>query len=326
MPDITILTPFRNASDYIVETAGSIFDQSFQDWEWILINDHSEENEEKLLKPYMDDPRVKLVRNAGKGIRDALVTGFQIVEGTFVTRMDADDIMPPNKLAIFLKELNDPEVDVVTGKVQYFSEHGQISSGYKKYEDWLNDQVDRQDFFTEIYRECTLSSGNWMIRTEVLRGCGGFDGLVYPEDYDLLFRWYQNNLKIKGVDQLTHHWREHPMRTSRNSEDYSQERFFELKIKRFIKCDLENIPLILNGTGTKGRLTAKILLEEKIPFKWVSVQPEKFKAGVYGKSIERHDAIQYLGPIHVLNATSIENELVKELYRDKNEVRKVVML
>lgn len=326
MPAISILTPFRNSSDFIIVTADSIFNQSYQDWEWILINDHSQQKEEELLKSYLEDPRVKLVHNTGKGIRDALVAGFEITEGTYVTRMDADDIMPPNKLSVFLHELKDTDVDIVTGKVQYFSDSGAISPGYLKYEKWLNSRIECQDFYAEIYRECTLSSGNWMMRSDLLKECGGFEGLVYPEDYDLLFRWYSNSCKIKGIDEVTHLWREHPLRTSRNSKDYSQERFFDLKIRRLADLDLTDDPLVLNGTGAKGRLTAKILLEKGIPFVWVSIEPEKFRAGVYGVSIVGINDIIGGVDLQILNAAAIDEKDVMNLYLKMNSVARVINL
>jgi glycosyltransferase involved in cell wall biosynthesis len=326
MPTISILTPFRNASGFIRETAASIFQQSFQDWEWILINDHSEEEEENHLEDYLNDPRVKLISANGKGITDALITGFAMAAGEFVTRMDADDIMPEQKLKSFIDQFRNNGVDIITGKVQYFSANGEISPGYKNYEAWLNERVVLQDFYQEIYRECTLASGNWMMRTDCLRQIGGFTGLVYPEDYDLLFRWYENDLKIHGIDEVTHLWREHPARTSRTSKDYSQERFFDLKIRCFIEQDMKDGPLILNGTGAKGRLTAKILIEKDIPFHWVSVEPEKFGAGVYGMKIYGSSEIRDLHSIQILNATSIGTSEVMKLYEWGNEISRVIEL
>lgn len=326
MPKISILTPFRNAEAFIEETASSIFKQTHANWEWILINDHSEQNEISLLQEYLTDPRVQVISNKGKGITDALISGFSLTKGDYVTRMDADDVMPENKLQILLENLLSQEADIVTGKVNYFSSDGQISPGYQKYEKWLNERVDQQDFYREIYRECTLASGNWLMKREVLNECGGFEGLVYPEDYDLLFRWYENNLKIFGIQEVTHLWREHPLRTSKNSDDYGQRSFFDLKVNRFVQHDLEELPLVLNGTGTKGRLAAAILLERGISFDWVSVEPEKFKGGVYGKTIIGSDVISYEEPIQILNASSIKNEDVETLYADRNKVKRIVML
>jgi glycosyltransferase involved in cell wall biosynthesis len=234
MPRISILTPYRNAEKYILETAESIFAQTNSNWEWVLINDHSSENEEEVLKPFLKDTRLKLLRNKGTGIIDALVTGLDHSSGKYVTRMDADDIMPQHKLDLFLQELNSSGTEVVTGKVRYFSENGIISQGYVAYENWLNERIDQGDFYDQIYRECTLSSANWMMTRDNLLNCGGFLSLNYPEDYDLLFRWYKQGYKLKGIDEVTHLWREHPERTSKNSENYSQDRFFNLKLNRFL--------------------------------------------------------------------------------------------
>jgi hypothetical protein len=143
--------------------------------------------------------------------------------------MDADDIMPANKLLHFVQALQTEETDIVTGKVRYFATNGEVSPGYLSYEEWLNTRVDQSDFYDQIYRECTVSSANWLMRKVDLLNCGGFQGLNYPEDYDLLFRWYQHGFKIKGLDEVTHLWREHPERTSRNSADYAQDRFFRTK-------------------------------------------------------------------------------------------------
>ena len=326
MAKISIITPFRNAESYILETAKSIFKQNYTNWEWILINDHSLENEESILFPYLKDERVRIIHNKGKGITNALVSGLEIATGEFVTRMDADDIMPEFKLRLFYEQLLDQENDIVTGKVKYFSQDGIVSQGYQKYEEWLNDRVDSQDFYQDIYRECSVASGNWMMKTGLLKKCGGFEGLSYPEDYDLLFRWYENNLKIFGINEVTHLWREHPLRTSKTSKDYDQKSFFSLKINRFLKYDHKDKALILNGTGTKGKLTAKILISNNIQFQWVSIEPEKFRSGIYGKIIFGVNEIYTTNEVHILNVSTVQKKEVANLYLKNNSELKVFTL
>ena len=102
---ISILTPYRNASNYILETGLSILAQSHTNWEWILVNDHSIENESEVIAGLLNDPRISLVENDGKGIIDALCTGFAQANGEYITRMDADDVMPDFKLEQMLQTL-----------------------------------------------------------------------------------------------------------------------------------------------------------------------------------------------------------------------------
>ncbi|MNU69971.1 UDP-Glc:alpha-D-GlcNAc-diphosphoundecaprenol beta-1,3-glucosyltransferase WfgD [compost metagenome] len=313
---ISILTPYRNAEKYIRETALSIFEQTHTNWEWILVNDHSAENELTEIADLLDDPRIKLLENKGKGIVTALCTAFEQANGKYITRMDADDVMPDFKLTEFLRVLKNKENQIVTGKVKYFSQTESISPGYLSYEKWLNERVDENDFYGQIYRECSLSSGNWMMRKSDLEKCGGFTDLKYPEDYDLLFRWYESGFTIKGLDLVTHLWRDHEQRTSKTSEDYQQKAFFSLKINRFVALDWDSTQqLIVNGTGQKGRLTAKILLERNVPFTWISHEPEKFGNGIFGHPIVGLDNIPVCDQTQILNTTLIDEMELRKFYQ-----------
>lgn len=313
---ISILTPYRNAEKYIRETALSVLGQTHSDWEWILVNDHSTENELEALADLISDPRIKLQENRGKGIVDALCTAFEQAHGIFITRMDADDVMPDFKLASMLQVFgNDQSIQVVTGKATYFSPNQEISAGYLAYEKWLNNRVDLHDFYEQIYRECTVASGNWLMRKSDLERCGGFAGLNYPEDYDLLFRWYEFGYVIRGLDLVTHRWRDHELRTSKTSEQYQQKAFFSLKINRFVELDWDsNQQLIVNGTGQKGRLTARVLIEKNVPFVWVSHEPEKFPMGIYGHSLVALNALPQCDSAQILNTTLISELELEKLY------------
>lgn len=324
MHKISIITPFKNTVKYIVQTAESIFAQTHSNWEWILINDHSTQNEEEQLNSYLKDNRVKLITNKGVGIVDALNTGMSLVSGDFVTRMDADDIMPANKLELLLATLLDSNADLATGKVQYFTENKSISEGYQKYENWLNERVELFDFDAHIYRECSVASANWLIKTNTLRQCGAFKELEYPEDYDLMFRFYQHQLEITATTELTHLWRDHSERTSKNSEEYNQKHFFALKVKRFVELESIKIPLVLNGTGQKGRLVAKVLLDNNVAFDWVSHEAHKFPNGIFEHPIQSVLDINYGVQILILNTTLIKDDSIKALYSDFNIVEKIV--
>ncbi|TSJ42358.1 glycosyltransferase family 2 protein [Fluviicola chungangensis] len=316
---VSILTPYRNAEKYIRETACAVLKQSHTDWEWILVNDHSAENELEAITDLVNDPRIILLENKGKGIIDALCTAMASAGGEYITRMDADDVMPDFKLKAFLQSLQTSKEQIVTGKVHYFSTERIISPGYLAYEKWLNNRVDQQDFYEHIYRECSLASGNWMMLKTDLEKCGGFVDLCYPEDYDLLFRWYEAGYTIKGLDLITHWWRDHDLRTSKTSVHYQQKAFFSLKIDRFVKLDWNpEHQLIVNGTGQKGRLTAKMLMENEVPFAWVSHEPEKFPKGIFGHPILGIDEIPDKNRAQILNTTLLAEEVLRGFYATKS--------
>src|SRR5690606_4549742 len=144
---VSIIMPLKNASQWVEETIQSILKQTHEDWELIVVDDHSEDHSIEIVSNYVhQDNRIQLFKNASKGIIPALQLAFEKASGTYITRMDADDIMPVNRLKLMVEQLqNLPDKAIVTGKVKYFSDTA-VSPGYLKYEQWLNERVEQQDF------------------------------------------------------------------------------------------------------------------------------------------------------------------------------------
>lgn len=286
---ISIIMPVFNAEKWISDTISSILAQSFSDWELICIDDFSADESAKMIASYQDiDPRIRLISNTKKGIIPALQLGLNISKGEFVTRMDADDLMPPNRLQMMHDALlNSAPKTIVTGKVEYFSEDS-VSEGYVRYQSWLNERVANNDHFDHIYRECVIASPNWLTRTEELRAFNIFDNLQYPEDYDMVFHWKAHQFSITSLNEVTLLWREHPERTSRNSEVYDQKSFFDLKLSWFLKLHSTNAPIGILGAGTKGKITAEFFIEKGIPFNWYDFNSQKYPAPLLGQSIHSY--------------------------------------
>lgn len=261
--------PAKNAEPFISECIESIIQQTFKNWELIVVDDFSSDLTEKIILEFVKiDVRIRYVKNKKNGIIPALETAFELSQGQYVTRMDADDVMPIDKLELFLKEIQKHPNSIITGKVNYFSNDG-VSEGYLRYENWLNSLAKTEDFYSAIYRECIIASPNWMVERSCFEKHFRFSDLKYPEDYDMVFKWYQNNLSIVAINKVTHLWREHNARTSRNHEAYQQESFFKLKTNYFVDIELKDKQKIqLIGAGVKGKLVAEIARNREVNFDW----------------------------------------------------------
>jgi glycosyltransferase involved in cell wall biosynthesis len=260
---ISILMPVKNADPWLEECLLSIHNQSFSDWELIAVNDHSKDKSLAILNDFKSrDERIIILDNPGNGIVDALNTALNESSGKYITRMDADDVMPVNKLRLFYEAIQVDPNAIVTGKVKYFAKNA-ISNGYLEYEQWLNERCDEGDHWKWIYRECVIASANWLApRNAVI-----FDEGIYPEDYHMVLKWYAQQQKIITVNELTHHWREHPKRTSRNSKHYQQEAFFELKMRHFLDTDRDSSrPLMVMGKNQKAKLIQRFLKKRNIEY------------------------------------------------------------
>lgn len=281
-PTVSILMSAYNAERFVESCIQSIVAQDFLEWELIIVDDFSTDNTLEVLKEFeQQDYRIHILRNTTKGIIPALALAFSACKGEYISRMDADDIMPVSKLSNLYKIAKQNTKTIATGRVQYFAE-SLVSEGYIRYQNWLNDVLNDNTFNQNIYRECIVASPNWMVHRSCFDNEIKFAELNYPEDYDLVFRWYQKGFKFSGTSNLTHLWREHPQRTSRNSKIYQQESFFRLKTNYFIKQELKSTEKIqLIGIGKKGKLVATILQENSIPFEWFEYQKEEEMNGVF---------------------------------------------
>ena len=279
--------PLKNAEKWVTETVRSIQDQSYDYWELLIINDQSEDSSAKIIEKMVQlDQRIQLIENSSSGIIPALQLGLKHSTGDFITRMDADDRMAENRLQIMVDALiSSDSKSIVTGKVEYFSEN-EVSEGYLKYQDWLNDRIHFQDHFQHIYRECVVASPNWMARRNELLEDHVFTNLHYPEDYDMCFRWMQLGYTIKSISETTLLWREHPERTSRNSKIYDQQSFFELKVSWF----MNNYPHISSvgivGIGQKGKLLAQLFEKAKFHFQLYDLNASNMNQKIEGKTVQ----------------------------------------
>ena len=286
-PLVSIIMPLKNAEKWITETVLSIQDQSYEHWELLIINDQSEDSSIEIIEKMMQlDQRIQLIENSSSGIIPALQLGLKHSTGDFITRMDADDRMAENRLQIMVDALiSSDSKSIVTGKVEYFSEN-EVSEGYLKYQDWLNDRIHFQDHFQHIYRECVVASPNWMARRNELLEDHVFTNLHYPEDYDMCFRWMQLGYTIKSISETTLLWREHPERTSRNSKIYDQQSFFELKVSWF----MNNYPHISSvgivGIGQKGKLLAQLFEKAKFHFQLYDLNASNMNQKIEGKTVQ----------------------------------------
>lgn len=279
--------PFKNTAPFLDECLSSIVNQSYSNWELLAVNDHSTDNSYELVNGYAaKDKRVKVFHNDGNGIIDALRKAYQQSSGDYITRMDSDDLMTKEKLTIMLGQLKSHgEGNVALGLVQYFSAYP-LGDGFRKYEEWLNRLTLTGDNFKELYKECVIASPCWMVTRSDFEKAGAFNHDIYPEDYDLTFRFYEAGLNCLPGSEVLHMWRDYSTRTSRTDENYAYNVFLEIKVYYFLKLNHNREKnLVIWGAGKKGKLVADLLMKEGIPFRWICDNPKKIGKKIYDQEL-----------------------------------------
>ena len=97
---LSIITPMYNYEKYIGQTIESVLNQTYKNWEMLIVDDCSNDNSPNIVKEYVQiDNRIKYIRvNKNKGVSNARNTGLQQARGRFIAFLDSDDIWNNSKL------------------------------------------------------------------------------------------------------------------------------------------------------------------------------------------------------------------------------------
>ncbi|MBF2003421.1 MAG: glycosyltransferase, partial [Synechococcales cyanobacterium M58_A2018_015] len=99
-PLVSVLMPVYNAERFLAQAVESILTQSFVDFEFLITNDGSRDRSLQILAAYAArDSRIRLLNRENKGVIYTLNEMLDRARGTFIARMDADDIAKPDRLA-----------------------------------------------------------------------------------------------------------------------------------------------------------------------------------------------------------------------------------
>lgn len=183
---VSVVMPVRNGGGYLQSAVDSILLQSHANLELIIVDDHSDDGAVDNLE--RSDSRVNLLTSAGSGVVSALNEGFKHSRGSFITRMDADDLAVQQRLQVQLDYFQqNPDVDIVSCCVEFFSS-GTILSGLKRYQKWLNSVRSRHEIHQQIFIESPMPNPGAAFRRPALEQLGSYREMPWPEDYDLYLR------------------------------------------------------------------------------------------------------------------------------------------
>jgi len=183
MPTVSVIIPVYEGEKTIKDTIQSVLNQTFSDFELIVINDGSEDSTLKIVSN-VQDPRVKVFSYPNAGLSASRNRGIALASGEYITFIDADDLWTPDKLEAQLKALQ---------------ENSQAAVAYS-WTDWIDESnqfIGRGSYITEngdVFAKLLLSDfvangSNALIRRQALTKVGGFDeSLTSAEDWDMWLR------------------------------------------------------------------------------------------------------------------------------------------
>jgi glycosyltransferase involved in cell wall biosynthesis len=274
----------------------SVLRQSEARWQCVIVDDGSQDDTLAWAQHFAArDPRFEVLALPHGGLVTALNSGLQACRGSFVARMDADDIMHRHRLALQAQALAAaPDLAAVGCQVRLFPRRD-LRDGRRRYECWLNTIDTPQRVRQEAFVECPIAHPTLMIRREILvtlgyRDCG------WPEDYDLVLRLLAAGENLRVVPRRLLSWRDDPQRLSRRHPAYALARFTACKAA-FLAGDFlaATDTYILWGYGHTGKALRRALLAHgKLPSHIVDLHPGRLGQRIHGAPVVPPAALRHL--------------------------------
>lgn len=180
MPVISVVIPAYNAEGSISETITSVLQQTFTDFELVIVDDGSTDGTLKVISRF-DDSRITVLSYANAGPQKSRNRGLAKATGRYVSFLDADDLWTADKLARQLEALkNEPEAAVAYSWTDIIDENSQWSHAVRR-------SRKEGDVFEALLLNNFLGSGsNPLIKTAAIRAVGGFDeAILAGQDWDM---------------------------------------------------------------------------------------------------------------------------------------------
>lgn len=227
IPVISVLMPAYNVEQFIGASIESILNQTFTDFEFIIINDGSKDSTAKIVEKYAkQDKRIRFINNKkNKGLIAVLNEGLNLARGKYIARMDSDDISYPERFAKQIKYMEKhPECGVLGTAAQNFG--ADDHAYYNPYEVTVFD----------LFRGVPFYHPSVMFRKEVLDKYHlRYDPDYYlVEDYELWTRLLTIT-KMNNLQEILLNYRVHPKSVSVSNHELQE------KNKQRVKSNLVEI-------------------------------------------------------------------------------------
>lgn len=258
-PLISVVMSVYNGEKYLAEAIESILNQTYTNFEFIIVNDGSSDKSIDIIKEYMTkDNRIVLIdREENKGLAYSLNEGISIAKGEYIARMDADDISLPTRFEKQIEYMEKNELDVCGSYIKLF--------GDNRKEQVIKYPITNEDIrFSLLFFSC-LAHPTVVFKKEV------FDKVKYnvdykvAQDYQLWCDIANANFKIGNIPEVLLNYREHEAQASIEKFKRQQDTAHKIASDYAKKLEKEEINLvnqIITSKKTIGLKEIKKLFDD----------------------------------------------------------------
>jgi glycosyltransferase involved in cell wall biosynthesis len=290
-PKITVLMPAYNTGKYIHEAISSVLEQTFTDFELLIINDGSTDYTLDVINTFTD-ARIRVINQDNKGVANALNNGLNNARAPYIARFDADDVCYPNRLQVQYDFITaHPDYSIIGSACDYADVNGEYVFTYQPIA-YSNAEIQQLD-----YKICPFIHSGVFYKKDVVLSAGGYNEHAYTFEDHFLWANILKNEKACNLQQSL-------IKVRWNPESITIDEKWRTNTFRKIKYNALNKLAITEADGIKLRQIGKqqhlsrikegayyALLGKK--YLWNNYQPVK----------ARHNLIKTLSisPLHIKN-------------------------
>ena len=201
-PLISVYIPSHNYGRFLADAVQSVRDQSYPNWELIVVDDGSTDDTSQVLEKFDDLPNIRIIRHERpRGLRAVANRCFGEARGEFILRLDGDDLLHPRALELLVAEVQIPGVAFVFPDYYYLDELGHVIG------------VETLPTVSGEYeaRSIPPHGAGSLVRLDLVRGFGGFDETLSTQDgHELWLRVIESGALVHHVALPLFFYRQHP--------------------------------------------------------------------------------------------------------------------
>lgn len=279
MPAVSVIIPAYNQGRYLHQAIQSVLDQTYPDFEIVVVNDGSTDNTREVVHRF-SDPRMCYVYQENQGLSAARNTGIRHATGAFLTYLDSDDLFLPRKLELLVAELaSDRGLGFVAGQAIPIDEDGNRVGAI------FRTRPPRAGH--RLLLGNPLHVGSVMVRREWQERAGFFDtSLRSYEDWDMWLRLARAGCRRGWVDRPVSLYRFHTEQMTRDGRQMTTATFAVLE---------------------------KVFDDPSLPLEWQAMRDEAYGNAHLRAAAQAYRAKDYVaGKQHLAQAATLNADLVAD--------------
>ncbi len=216
-PKISVIMSVYNGEQFLEAAINSILKQSFTDFEFIILDDGSDDNSVDIINSYQDE-RISLHNLNHQGLPSALNYGISIARAQLICRMDSDDIAHSERFEKQLRFLDkNPEIDLCGTSISIIDENDQLIGTRLM-------PVKHKEIIGTIDYSCNVIHPTYCFKKKIHDSIGGYrKELLYSQDYDYLLRVIDKGYKVHNLPEVLLKYR--MMNKANPEKTYNQMRY-----------------------------------------------------------------------------------------------------